>query len=167
MNNRILDVNGLGRPMLQSVLKIAIHQHRGCYGDGERDWDSQESRDRHKFSSWMKHPTKGLILGWHASNGLIELPTSLGPEGILPIVWEYLQSNEAEACLQAAAAAEDKRGHDKFRDGPKTTSWSRNYRDGDVETTAGWQVYTEDWGHVGNNHYAICAVRKAYLWYGK
>ena len=27
--------------------------------------------------------------------------------------------------------------------------------------------YIEDWGHVGDDFYAIVAIKPAYMWYGK
>lgn len=39
--------------------------------------------------------------------------------------------------------------------------------DHDGDNSLGWRVYVEDWGHVGSNHYAICAVKPCYLWHGK
>lgn len=39
--------------------------------------------------------------------------------------------------------------------------------DHDGSNDLGWRVYLEDWGHVGSNRYAICAVKPCYVWYGK
>jgi hypothetical protein len=44
--------------------------------------------------------------------------------------------------------------------------WEGNCKH-DGSNGLGWRVYVEDWGHIGTNHYAICAIKPCYVWYGK
>ena len=37
----------------------------------------------------------------------------------------------------------------------------------DGSNSRGWRVYVGDWGHVGDEMYAICAVKPVFLWHGK
>lgn len=92
-------------------------------------------------------PVKGLVLQWHCDGG-IEL-TKKTIEEVFPLIEEYLKTDVAEL-------TEFKR-------------WEASYSDdyGDVTDEPGWVVYCEDWGHIGNDFYAIVAVKKAYMWYGR
>ena len=158
MDNRIFNINGLGRPMLQAALELASHQESGCYGDGEQAWG--EFKGTGLIKSWHKHPTKGLILFWTptaaGSTAITPLPSPITPASAVGFVMDYLASDEAEVCLKAAIAADEEQ-----------TRWLGDHNDSEVDTKAGWQVYVEDWGHVAGSPYALCAIRKAYLWYGK
>lgn len=97
------------------------------------------------FSSWEFDKKKGLILGWSKSEGNA-FPYAMSAEEVLPIVLKYLDSDDA-----------------KF----VPPSEECENLDHDGSNKRGWEVYTEKWGHVGSNHYAICAIRPAWLWLGK
>lgn len=96
--------------------------------------------------AWKFSKEKGLILCWCEDEESNKLMTSLGAEECLPFVWEWLKGEGAKTveCVDWDADAD---------------------HDGDNER--GWRVYCEDWGSVGNESYAICAIKPVYLWYGK
>lgn len=39
--------------------------------------------------------------------------------------------------------------------------------DHDGDNGKGWRVFTGNWGHVGNDHYAVCAILPEWAMYGK
>lgn len=93
---------------------------------------------------WSFNNEKGFILHW--SDPDHRFPTKLTAERTTDLVWEWLQSEEA--------ATVDFDGWDEDTDH-------------DGHNTMGWRVYCEDWGHVGECRYAICAIRPVYVWHGK
>lgn len=129
MDNRIFNVNGTGRDMLEKALKLALIQ------SGNRG-----------FASWIVDPKKGLLLCWTDVEGANNFITNLSAAQVVDQVAVWLTTDEAKRI-------------------PKGDMCDNADHDGDNEM--GWQVYCESWGHVGGNRYAICAVRPAYLWYGK
>lgn len=96
--------------------------------------------------SWVFNKDKGLILCWHADEGHMKLPSPLTAEACLPMVLAWLTSSDIKQMSYEG--------------------WDRD-EDHDGSNSMGWRVYCEDWGHVGDEHYAICAVRPAFLWHGK
>lgn len=96
---------------------------------------------------WQETVKDGLILCWTSnSDNINSLPGRLTAEQCLPFVKVWLQSD--------------------FAKNVKFGEWCGDM-DHDGHNTLGWQVYCGDWGHVGNQHYAICAIRPAFLWHGK
>jgi len=88
---------------------------------------------------------KGFVLLWHCNNGItIDEKT---PEGVFSYVESYLESDAADYV--------------------EKKQWEQAYDSYDVTDQEGWVVYCEDWGHIGIDPYAIVAIKKAYLWYGK
>jgi len=100
------------------------------------------------FASWIVDPKKGLVLCWTDVNGgNAFMGGKQSAKAIVDQVVSWLRSEQAEAI--------------------PTDEMCETLDDMDVSNELGWQVYCEKWGHVGDNHYAICAVRPAYLWFGK
>lgn len=95
--------------------------------------------------AWEFSMEKGLILLWSDSTGT-SFPSPLTCDSVLPFVWEWLRSEEAAAVQK--------------------TDWDA-VTDHDGSDGDGWRVYVEDWGHVGDHHAAICAIKPVVLWYGK
>jgi len=62
------------------------------------------------------------------------------------IVYQWLKSDEAKTIT--------------------LTGWDEN-ADHDGSNALGWRVYVEDWGHIGSDWGAYCAIKPAYMWYGK
>lgn len=102
---------------------------------------------RYTVKAWQQTEEHGLILLWCDGKGHNDLPAELDAEGILPMVNQWLDS--------------------EFASKVKCAEMCEKYNDGDVDNEYGWQVYCESWGHVNNNHYAICGIRPAWAWYGK
>jgi len=106
---------------------------------------SQEG-DRTTCASWFESKEKGLVLLWCKGKGNNDLPSNLNAEESLLMVLSWLKGEFAKTV--------------------ELSPWCEDM-DHDGHNTKGWQVYCEDWGHVGNNHYAICAIKPAYMWLGK
>lgn len=106
----------------------------------------QESTEVAK--AWEFKPDKGLILLWTIGDGIrgTPFPSPIDAQDSAKMAWEWLKSKEAESMTG--------------------TGWDAN-ADHDGDNGAGWRVYVEDWGHVGDQTYAICAIRPAVMWYGK
>lgn len=96
--------------------------------------------------SWRFNKDKGLILKWHAEDGDSILPSPMTAEECIPMIVSWLNSGVAKNMTYQRWDADE---------------------DHDGENCMGWRVYCEDWGHVDDSFYAICAVRPVYLWYGK
>jgi hypothetical protein len=108
---------------------------------------SQEGAGK-KAKGFVNSPEKGLVLCWwcDGQSGPFPLPATLDAAGVLPMVLSYLESDEAKLV--------------------PCEGWDAN-ADHDGSNSEGWRVYVEDWGHVGGNSYAICAIRRAFVWHGK
>ena len=91
---------------------------------------------------------QGLVLSWYPDKGTTPLPSSKGMTAseVLPMVLGWLSSVDLTDI--------------------EMEGWDRDC-DHDGENSMGWRVFCEDWGHVGSNHYAICAVKPAFMWHGK
>lgn len=130
MDNRIFNVNGEGRDMLASTLKLAFLQ------EGANTL----------AKAWRFIPDKGLVLLWSNREGATPFPVPMGAEEVATMAMRWLETEDAKemACVD----------------------WDRD-EDHDGCNERGWRVYCENWGHVGDEHYAICAIRPVFLWYGK
>ena len=107
----------------------------------QEDWSNGRT-----CRSWQFDKEKGLILNWTEVEGANILPTPLDASGVAPIVWRWL--------------------NDKKREKHSLGDWEGDI-DHDGSNGEGWRVYVEDWGHVGEHRYAICAIKFCYMWYGK
>lgn len=131
MDNRIFNVNGSGKEMLEAALKLVFAQKWG----------------KTTAASWSICPNKGLILYWHDKvKHSSKFITPMSAEEVVSTVWAWLQSVDAKDITM-----ED---------------WDADC-DHDGSNSLGWRVFVEDWGHVNNNHYTICAIKPAYMWHGK
>ncbi len=137
-SNRIFNVNGKTEAMLRDALKLVFAQE----GDHTR------------AHAWVEHPEHGIILLWGIpSTGDYLRPYScskflspLTAEEVTPLIVTWLKSDEAKIV--------------------KCEHWDAN-ADHDGSNSLGWRVYCGDWGHVGEERYSICAVKPAWIWYGK
>ena len=89
---------------------------------------------------------KGLILLWYKDKRATELVTPHDADMATEIAWAYLKDNPEEV--------------------EHTLFWDQN-QDHDGSNGLGWRVYCEDWGHVDGMSSAICAIKPAFMWYGK
>lgn len=96
-------------------------------------------------SAWQA-TEKGLILLWYKCEGSTPLPSSKGMTAVevLPMVLGWLSDVDIRD-IEMGRWDVDQDGHNSI----------------------GWRVYCEDWGKVGGNSSAICAVKPAFMWYGK
>jgi hypothetical protein len=97
--------------------------------------------------SWKFSKEEGLVLSWaKGGNGFSDFPVPMNSAEVFPIIKRWLSSEEA-------AQVTPNEGSEDF--------------DHDGHNERGWEVYCGDWGHVGQCHTAICAVKPAYCWMGK
>ena len=106
----------------------------------------KQQGDNTKCKAWVQTKDHGLILLWYKCSNSNELPTSLTAEDSLPIVKNWLKGDFAKDVV--------------------LSDWC-NDSDHDGHNSNGWQVYCEDWGHVGGRSNAICAIKPAFMWNGK
>lgn len=134
MDNRIFNVNGDGQQLLEQALTLACAQEY---------WKTPST-----IKAWEMHPDHGLILcKWPRNDQANKLIAPLSGAEITPMVWAWLQTEEAKKI--------------------PCTGWDAEYT-GDGDTRLGWRVYVGDWGHVGSFHGGVvCAVKPAWMWYGK
>ncbi len=136
-DNRVFSVNGEGEEMLLAVLKLAFMQEG----------------DNTAATGWKFSKTKGLILYQYPQDeedqkrGINAFPTELDATGVMPMVWQWLQSKQA--------------GNVKLE------KWDRD-EDHDGSNGPGFRVYCDDWGQIeGEGHEAFLAITPAFMWYGK
>lgn len=107
--------------------------------------------DQKTAQAFRLDESKGLIFYWHDSSSIAAevhaFPTPMAPEQLLPVVEEFLVSEFAQTISLG--------------------EWDRVYEDREVESDAGWRVYTEDWGEVAEDNYAFLAVTPSWCWYSK
>jgi len=102
-----------------------------------------------KVEGWKHSPNHGLILFWAIPKNdkkVNRFPAPLNADAIFPIVTQYLKSEDASKV--------------------ECKDWDAD-ADHDGHNERGWRVYCTDWGHVGNECYALIAIKPAYIWYGK
>lgn len=102
--------------------------------------------DHARCHAWVESKTHGLILLWTDAEESNRLPAPLTASECLPLIERWLQSDFAKEVQLSDFCQDD---------------------DHDGHNSEGWQVYCEAWGHVGDNHYAICGIKPAFMWHGK
>lgn len=97
---------------------------------------------------WVFTKEHGLILGWQVDRDqrMNMLPTDMDAEGVMPMVLAWLQSDDSKMTIC--------KGDDSA------------YM-GDGSNKDGWRVYCERYGHIGEFHATICAIKPVSLWLGK
>lgn len=106
----------------------------------------KQDGDNTTCEAWIETQDHGLILLWLHRDGSNRLPAKMTADGIFQTVKGWLSSEFAKTV--------------------KLSEWCGDC-DHDGHNSMGWQVYCEDWGHVANNPYAICAIKPAFMWHGK
>jgi len=138
MDNRILNINGTGDELLRGAIQLAYWQD-GLLGTRETLATNWHVDEKYGFVAFAYAP--------YNFKDAAKFPVGLDSNGLFETVVRWLRSTESEeiAC----------------------EGWDRNYV-GDASTERGWRVYVGDWGHVGRyNSGVICAIKPAYMWYGK
>lgn len=95
--------------------------------------------------AWTQTAEHGLILLWSDVVGN-PFPSPMSAFAVFPMVQSWLAGDFAKTVTQSRMCEN---------------------ADHDGHNVKGWQVYCEDWGHVGSQHYAICGIKPAWIWYGK
>jgi hypothetical protein len=102
--------------------------------------------EHHRCEAFSQTKESGLILLWYKGKGDSDFPVPMDATQCSSMVMSWLKSEFAETV--------------------ELSDWCQDI-DQDGHNSLGWQVYCEGWGHVGDNRYAICGIKPAYLWYGK
>ncbi len=95
---------------------------------------------------WKETEEDGLILCWVYGDGMHRFPAPMSAAQCADMAMSWLQSEASKNI--------------------KLSSWCQD-QDHDGHNGAGWLVYCGDWGHVGAEHYSICAIKPCWMWYGK
>jgi len=134
MDNRIFNVNGRSKAQLLNTIQLALSQ---------TSYNANPT-----IIGWVIDKSKGFILLDYMSDYTkgTKFPVPVTAETVLPIVWDWLKSEEAEKIPMEG--------------------WDAN-ADHDGDNELGFRVYCEDWGHIGEYRNAIVAIKPAYCWYGK
>ena len=105
------------------------------------------------------HKSVGLVAFWHKEVGSLSVREGQVTVGIedpifLPFafdpkdfIWGWLRNQ----------------GTNDFELG----SWEKGLTDFDGSLGEGFRIFTQDWGHLLSNPYAIFAAKPIYAWYGK
>jgi len=133
MDNRVFNVNGIGKETLRDTLRLVLRQ----------EWNKDNTCE-----GWRVSKTHGLIILWHVENQEhgTKFITPLGYEPLTDLVWEWLESDEANEI--------------------ELVKWDADYQH-DGSNSYGWRVYCEDWNKVDNDVYAIFTITPSYMWHGK
>lgn len=146
MDNRIFNVNG------------PLHTNHQREKDVEQlaatlDLAMRQRGENTKAVGWSVLPDVGLVFYWTEPANIAEpFNRFLAPMGrgdsqpLAHMAAQWLDTDEAKAMKHAGFDAE---------------------YIGDGDCGDGWRVSVGDWGHVGGRWEAICAVRHAFMWYGK
>lgn len=95
--------------------------------------------------------TKGLVLYW----------TDVEKEGYQPFPPGMTNGGIAKFLLQNLPTLKI------YLEEDADIHWDMPCDDGDVDSELGWRLYTEKWGHIGNEWQACLAIVPSYLWIGK
>jgi hypothetical protein len=99
---------------------------------------------------WIFDKKKGfLIVQYGNESEMNRFPSPLGSKELAPMIWGWLKSDEA----LSVSKSKDR--------------WDGSVGDSDVEEEPGFRIYVEDWGHVGDRHGIVAAVKPIVCWYGK
>ena len=96
-------------------------------------------------TGWSVDKSKGLILYKYGSKGT-PFPMPLKAEELFPIAKAWLNDAEAKTI--------------------ECVGWDADLQH-DGSNRWGWRIYCDDWGHIGEEHYAFLAIKPAYMWLGK
>ena len=100
-----------------------------------------------KAKSWSVSEENGLVIHYIFNKAKhTPFPVPITADAAIEFAWEWLNSEN--------------------RTDVEYSPWCGNL-DHEGSNSKGWQVYLGEWGHVGGESFAICAIKPAYCWYGK
>lgn len=154
MDNPILRINGPLRksddydPLLEAVT-FAMRQ------------SGYTPQNRKRAAGWSLSKRKGLVLYWHNPgkdtvdgaeyHSFGQLPGDAPDKGFEPA--DVTLAIRNWLCSDSAKEVELDDGCEDI--------------DHDGHNTAGFLIYTENWGKIGNADYSFFAVKPCFLWMGK
>lgn len=137
MDNQIFKVNGRNKEDLEKALNLL------CDLKGRPHVNPETP-----IKAWKIDTKHGFVIYWSGDEGTTPFPVPVSVETVVPMIWEWLQSNEAKAFVN-------------------DNTEEQKYDGGDVQNQRGWTLSVESWGHGGGSFYGIGAVRPSWCWYGK
>lgn len=140
MDNFRIDITAEGRPSLVKAIEIAF-AHNAPGGKVESYELTTLESDVYTGIPESLDGARALVFRWSKEDGRknsVPLPFKLDAAGAAD--WAERWLGEADFGRQP-----DHDGHNK----------------------KGWRVFTGNWGHVGSDHYAVCAVIPSWAMYGK
>jgi len=142
MNNFGIDITAEGQETLLKAIEIAFAHNAPGQCMESYHLSKLESSE---YNGLPKNVDgrKAIILRWTktekvAEGGPVNLPFKLDPRGAADFARRWL--------------AEQDYGQEPDHDG---------------HNGKGWRIITGNWGHIGDDHYAICAILPWWAMYGK
>jgi hypothetical protein len=138
-DNKIFNINGKGKEMLDVTLQLAIYQ----------DWGPLRGALRGmQFTGWRFDPEAGLVLTTYDTPG----------KDYNVFVTPLTTEQTAEFVINQITRPE-------YKDIP-LGQWE-HVLDHDGHNSHGWRAYVGDWGNIGNDWKGLIAIKPVYLWHGK
>jgi hypothetical protein len=138
-DNKLFNINGKGKEMLDVTLQLAIYQHWGALKSAIREMT---------FTGWRFDSQAGLVLTTY------DTPRKDYNVFVTPLTTEQT----AEFVINQIARPE-------YKDIP-LGHWEDDC-DHDGHNSHGWRAYMGDWGQIGSDWHSLLAVKPVYLWHGK
>jgi hypothetical protein len=138
-DNKIFNINGKGKEMLDVTLQLAIYQ----------DWGPLRGALRGmQFTGWRFDPEAGLVLTTYDTPG----------KDYNVFVTPLSTEQTAEFVINQITRPE-------YKDIP-LGQWEDD-ADHDGHNSRGWRAYMGDWGQIGGDWRSLIAIKPVYLWHGK
>jgi len=150
MDNHIVDIRSVGRESFDHALALFIGKHMGASKAVSHTCiiaPGEPVTDTYRKSQVVHPKAPTFVLFWSKPTSwdfgeVNKLPYAMGRERVGDLVWDWL----------------DARPREEYAEGIDM--------DGSLGMGA-FRMWNEDWGHVGNSPYGICAIRPTFAWYGK
>jgi hypothetical protein len=154
MDNFHIDVTAAGRAAFDTAMGLAMYSHS-------------------KAVAYALHPKLGLVLFWSDHEKEIadrtEMP-SFSPH-VNRELWDQLYK---ESCAKVVRVPVQKLPYPMQGKALVEFAWNwletaerGEQPDHDGENEAGWRVYCEGWGRVGDAQYSFVAIQPVWAMYGK
>jgi hypothetical protein len=150
MDNHIVDVRSVGHESFEHSLALFLGEHMGAHRKVSHTCiidPDEPSTDEFRKTDIVHPRAPTFVLFWAEPKNwkfgeVNKLPYPMGRRRVGDLVWDWLQERPD---------AEYAEGIDM---------------DGSLGKGA-FRMWNEQWTHVGNSPYGICAIRPIFAWYGK
>lgn len=141
MDNFIIDIRAEGIETLRMAMEIAFAMNSPGKKVLSYAIMPPKEKEEHYFNSRTTE-LKALVLRWtddpSSSKIAVNLPFKLDVAGATDFAARWLAEQDY---------------------GPEPDHDGSNHK--------GWRMFTEDWGHVFHDRYAVCGIVPCWAWYGK